>query len=241
MVSASLGCGGAEPEFDPGPKAHPRIVPVATLESEPSDISAIPRATPHADPGEGQEVRLGQRVHVDGSASTDDNGGALHFIWSLEQRPSLSQLELGTDAPFTPEGEGRISFLPDRMGTFGIGLVVEDQDSRSPQAFAFVRVLGPERMPVAHVSTSSVAHVGETVLFDASASENPLAHVSPLEFYWEPARLPEASRCLGTVTGEDGPELRFVPDVPGRYVFLLVVRAAGVESAVQYAGLDVAP
>lgn len=247
----SLACGGAESDLDePNPEnpiEAPRIddpdlvvSPVATLEPRRHiDPTAI-ILTPTANPGEVQEIVLGDRVHLDGAASTSPNAETLTYIWSVEQRPVGSFFELGEDAPITIEGLGLASFLPDHTGTWGVGLVVDDGVTRSPQSFVHIRVIGPSERPVAHVATSSSARVGEAVVVDGSGSTNPLEHVEALEFSWEPASLPEESRCLGTVEGIDQAQLSFIPDVAGRYVFVLQVEAAGIVSEPTYHGFDVA-
>lgn len=238
-TAACFGCGGEGPGPEDEPPSSGSEIPVARIEAAPAQDSVQPHSIPRADPGHFQEIRLGEVAHLDGRASTDDDGDPLSFLWSLEQRPVLSQLELGEDAPIAVEGEGLASFLPDRVGTFGVGLVVHDGESASEQAFALIRVMSPPEGPIAVCTTSTNARVGQPVVFDASSSQNPIPHVAPLEFAWEPARLPEASHCLGSVSAIDEPTLSFVPDVVGRYGFVVQVSAAGVQSEVLYVEVTV--
>lgn len=239
VLAGGLGCGGEGPGPDDEPLPVGDPIPTAETADAFDRFDELPHSAPRADPGGFQEIRLGELAHLDGRGSSDDDGDALAFIWSLEQRPVLSQLELGEDAPIVEEGDGLASFLPDRVGTFGVGLVVHDGEIPSAQAFALIRVMSPPTDPVVHCTTSTNARVGQPVIFDASTSENPIPHVAPLEFAWEPARLPEESRCLGSVNAIDEAQLSFVPDVVGRYGFIVQVSAAGVQSEIVYVEVNV--
>lgn len=242
-VAPAGACGGESPDEnlpldheDPDPSS-PVEAAAADFEADPS--AWAPRAVPWAHAGEPQETRLGDWVHLDGRGS----GGAamLGYTWSLERRAVGSQLTLGTLAPIVSDGEGQAEFLPDHTGTFGIGLVVDDGELSSAKSFVHVRVLAPLQGPVAACETSTGSRAGEEVRLDGSGSVNPLAHIEPLQYYWEPASLPEDSRCLGTVSEVDQPALTFVPDVPGEYVFVLLVSAAGQQSPPAWVSVHVAP
>lgn len=75
---------------------------------------------PIADAGVNQEVTAGTVVHLDASASSDADGDALAFAWSVKSIPSGSQAVLD-DAHHVAPG-----FLADLPGTYIFDLVVND-------------------------------------------------------------------------------------------------------------------
>lgn len=91
-----------------------------------------PNQPPTADAGPDQTVAIGDTVDLDGSGSSDPEGGELTFSWTLSAKPSESAAELSeaeTDSP---------SFTADVEGEYVIDLTVEDE--RGATATDTVRV-----------------------------------------------------------------------------------------------------
>ena len=75
---------------------------------------------PVADAGGNQAVTLGQIVHLNGIGSSDANGDALAYSWSVVSAPAGSTATLVGESTQTP------SFTADAAGTFVISLIVND-------------------------------------------------------------------------------------------------------------------
>lgn len=235
-LSVVWACGGEAPPQSSAPDPE-----LSVAEVEPNELDEVPSVLPRAQAEGPHDIRLGDWAWLDGRASVEVTGAPLQYLWSLARRATGSQMTLGEEAPIVSDGEGRAKFLPDRAGTFAAQLVVVEGELRSEPAFVHVRVLAPLAVPTAVCQTSTRAQVGEVVRFDGSGSTNPLEHIEPLQYYWEPAQLPEASRCLGTVSDVEQSSLSFVPDVPGEYVFMLYVHAAGQGGEPAFASVWVDP
>lgn len=75
---------------------------------------------PVANAGGNQAALIGQSVQINGSASSDANGDALSYSWSLQAKPTGSAAALSNIA-------GRnTSFTADQSGAFIVSLVVND-------------------------------------------------------------------------------------------------------------------
>ncbi len=101
-------------------------------ESATSGAIAVNRL-PVAHAGEGGILRAGTAITVNGSRSSDPDGDALTWRWSLAARPAGSTAALGASA-------GALAmFTPDRAGTYTARLIVNDglQDS-APADVSFV-------------------------------------------------------------------------------------------------------
>lgn len=75
---------------------------------------------PIADAGPAVSVPIGQMVALDGSKSFDANLDPLNFSWSIVAAPRYS------DAVIINPGEMTAQFIPDRIGTFVLQLIVND-------------------------------------------------------------------------------------------------------------------
>lgn len=99
------------------------VVRDAALDSAPSSVTitvSTANLPPVAEAGPAQTVAVGSRVVLNGSGSSDPNGDALRYQWSLTARPagSAATLRVRTD-PGT-------DFVADLEGIYIVSLVVND-------------------------------------------------------------------------------------------------------------------
>lgn len=159
-------------------------------------------------------VALEDEVTADGSASTDPSGQALSYIFRLTQRP------IGSEAVIQADG-ARASFLPDRAGTYEVGLRVRNETTTSEEVRASIVVDPPRnRPPVAHAGNDSGGHrLGTKVTLNGSLSSDPDG--DELSFAWDFVSRPEESEA--TIEDADQETAFFIPDVEGTYVVQLTV------------------
>jgi hypothetical protein len=87
-----------------------------TVTVQPAGVNTPPVART----GPAQTVDVGTMVTTDGSESSDADGDALAFRWSIESRPA------GSTAALSGVNLVQASFLPDLAGTYRVQLVVND-------------------------------------------------------------------------------------------------------------------
>ena len=102
-----------------------------------------PNAAPIANAGSAQNVVAGTLVTLDGSASTDADGDALTYAWTLTAKPAGSMAALSSTALAKP------TFTADLAGTYVATLVVNDGKLNSTNTSSVginatpVNVIGP--------------------------------------------------------------------------------------------------
>ncbi len=99
--------------------------------------SGVPNFAPIANAGGGRRIRAGTAVSLDGSASRDEDGDPLTFMWRVGAAPGGSVAQVvGGNTPMPV-------FTPDRAGTYGIELVVHDGTEPSPPSTVEVLACDP--------------------------------------------------------------------------------------------------
>ncbi|HEY5998117.1 MAG TPA: PKD domain-containing protein [bacterium] len=97
------------------------VVNDGLLASEPDSVALdCTNSAPVADAGPDRAARLGERVRLDGTASSDVDGDPLSFAWAFTARPAGSAAALDDPAAPSP------SFTADRTGSYALTLVVDD-------------------------------------------------------------------------------------------------------------------
>ncbi|MCU0736254.1 MAG: PKD domain-containing protein, partial [Methylotetracoccus sp.] len=133
--------GTATPGFDvdqPGRYEVELTVEDGQAASDPDTVVVdTENSRPVADAGPPQTATVGAEVHLDGRASTDADGDALDFAWSLLAMPNGSQAELAD--PLRPVSR----LIPDVPGSYVAQLIVNDGQLASAPDTAEVTVSAP--------------------------------------------------------------------------------------------------
>jgi hypothetical protein len=182
-------------------------------------LITVGNTAPLAAAGPDQRVARGATVTLDGSGSTDVDGDALTYAWTLTSVPDGS-----TAALSNPDGV-TTTFVADRSGTYVAQLVVSDGSSLSlPDT---VSITTENVAPVADAGPGQTARVGQVVLLNGAGSSD--ADGDALTFRWSFASRPDGS--VATLTDATAIAPSFVPDLPGEYVLQLIVNDGTLTSA----------
>ncbi len=176
---------------------------------------------PTANAGPDQSVGVGSVVGIDGSASSDPDGDALIFQWSIVSKPEGSVA--GIQDPAAPSS----LFVADVAGQFVIQLIVNDGRSPSAPDVMVVDATARNVTPTARAGADRSVNVGDVVTLDGRASTDPEA--SPLGYAWSFVTVPNGSAAV--LAPASSPQPSFVADVAGAYVARLVVSDGVTASA----------
>lgn len=126
----------------PGAYVIELVVGQGDLKSEPVRITITALANhintpPVADAGQDQAVNIGDIVRLDGGNSSDADGDALGYDWSLRSRPADSSAELVDPALAMP------SLTPDQAGDYVVQLVVNDGQNGSEADTVTITAVAP--------------------------------------------------------------------------------------------------
>jgi len=187
-------------------------------------VNDVNRA-PVADAGPDQNVQTGQVVGLDGSDSFDPDGDMISFEWTVEW--SLTAVPAGSllsDADLTGRDTPSPSFTPDVDGVYVVELVVNDGPLDSDPDTVEISATTPNTPPNADAGPDQSVELGDLVLLDGSASNDPDDGPEPLGFLWSFLQLP-AQSALGDadIAGGDQAQAQFTPDVVGDYLVNLQV------------------
>jgi hypothetical protein len=125
---------------------------------------------PVADAGLSQSAILGELVSLDGSGSYDLNkGDTLTYGWSVASAPAGSAAQIGNPAAMST------AFVPDRVGSYRIQLVVSDGQLSSEPSFCEIAVVTRETQIVTDIqdAEASIASL-DPVVFDNPSMQNAL-------------------------------------------------------------------
>lgn len=104
---------------------HSSAIHTVTVTATAPVVAPVTNAPPSANAGGSRSVIAGTSVILDGSGSTDPNGDALTYVWTLVSKPSGSNTTLSNAATRSP------TFRADVAGTYTVSLVVSDGKSQS--------------------------------------------------------------------------------------------------------------
>lgn len=171
----------------------------------------IPNTLPLANAGQDQSVLVGAQVTLDGGQSTDADGDLLSFDWHLIEAPpgSLANLD-------NPEGL-TTTFEVDKFGDYRIQLIVDDGRDASLPDEAIVSTYNSA--PAADAGPDQQAFVSDLVVLNGGGSTD--FDGDTLAYFWSIVSTPEGS--VAVLSDPSGVLPDFSPDLPGEYIFELVV------------------
>ena len=106
--------GGESEEVTQDAKTPNRQVPVVAV------VEEVPNTPPTANAGADQSVRIGRSVTITGVGEDLDEESELTFAWTISSMPS------GSAQTLADSSSEKVSFTPDKVGTYALELVVSD-------------------------------------------------------------------------------------------------------------------
>lgn len=176
---------------------------------------------PVANAGAAQSVLVKSTVSLNGAASSDANGDALTYAWTLSSKPPGSTAALANSTSVNP------TFLPDVAGSYVASLVVNDGKLSSTASTITVTAAVANVAPVANAGVAQNVVAGNAVTLDGSASSD--ANGDALTYAWTLTSKPAGSAAVLAASTSAKPTL--TADVAGTYVATLVVNDGKLNSA----------
>lgn len=192
----------------------------ANIQSIPDEVIISTQNTaPVAHAGENQSVKLGSKVILDGSQSTDVDGDSLSYKWTLTHAPKQSLAKLHRANSAHP------SLITDKQGMYSIQLNVHDGHQLSEPSIVTLSTLNSA--PVANAGHDQTAEVNTEITLDASESYD--VDGNALRYTWTLLSAPKGSQAA--IKAAHVPTPTFKIDQAGSYVAQLVVHDALSDSA----------
>ncbi len=173
---------------------------------------------PVARPGANRTVTVGTAVTLDGTASTDSDGHALTYTWSLLSKPAGSSTLLAGSTSPNP------SIQVDLPGDYIIQLIVNDGFLDS--APATITISTNDVPPVANPGANQVVTAGTTVQLNGTGSTNSINHA--LTYKWSILSQPTGGSA--TLSDNTAAQPTFIANVSGLYVVQLIVNDSYLDS-----------
>jgi hypothetical protein len=165
---------------------------------------------PVANAGPPRLLAVGSPLQLDGSASSDRDGGPLTYRWKLTKKPRKSRVSLSAEDSVNSQ------FTPDQAGVYGLQLEVTD--SASARSGAKMLFSTRAAAPVAVAGADQTVAVGATVNLEQQSYD---PDGGSLTYSWSLKGKPKGSKARLGGARTATPSL--VPDVPGGYLVSLVV------------------
>jgi MYXO-CTERM domain-containing protein len=208
-----VACSSGLEKYEGDTASHDLESGVTPGETGPIDSAEDGNHAPVADAGDDQEALVGQIVELDGSGSSDADGDALDYTWTLDERPSGSSTALINASFADPQ------FIPDAPGTYRISLVVSDGAVDSAADTVTVTAAEQNGVPVANAGPDQTVTPGQTIYLDASGSTDPDG--DSLQYAWTLTSRPGGSSAA--LIGPTSVAPTFVADLAGTYEASLTV------------------
>jgi hypothetical protein len=182
--------------------------------------ASVVNAAPVANAGTNQSVILGT-VTLDGSASSDANGDAITYKWTLLNKPTNSNAALSSATSAKP------TFTADIAGVYVFSLQVNDGKVDSAVTTVSVNASAANVAPVANAGANQSVVLGSVTL-DGSASSD--ANGDTLTYKWALLSKPTNSNAVLATATSAKPTITV--DLAGVYVFSLQVNDGKLDSPV---------
>ncbi|MCH8845003.1 MAG: fibronectin type III domain-containing protein, partial [SAR324 cluster bacterium] len=188
------------------------------------DVNA--NTAPVADAGPDQNVKTGDLVTMDGSASTDADGDPISYLWSFVSMPEGSAAALADATVVNP------AFTADLDGAYVVQLTVNDGVADSTADFVTITAtaVGTNATPTANAGADQNVTTGSQVTLDGSSSSD--ADLDTLAYLWSIVSLPTGSAAVLSDATVVNPA--FTADIAGDYVVQLVVNDRNVDSTADF-------
>ena len=186
-------------------------------------VASAANAAPVAYAGVAQSVQAATLVTLNGAGSTDANGDALTYLWTLSAKPA------GSSAVLTGATSASPTFPADIAGTYVATLVVNDGlvSSAASTVSVIATDVTSNATPVASAGTAQSVVAGATVVLNGTASSDEDA--DPLTYAWALTAKPVGSSAI--LSGANTAAPTFTADMAGSYVATLVVNDGKASSA----------
>ena len=164
------------------------------------DTVIITTPNPLADAGPDQSVSVNDTVTLDGSGSSDPDGDALAFLWSIVSTPDGSAAMLSDPTAVMP------SFVADLAGIYVVQLIVNDGTLASaPDTVMITATMLPQTgIPLicGDLTSGSIDVPGETDLFTFSGQAGDLITITLSETSNWGSSINDARATVFTPTGD---------------------------------------
>ena len=191
--------------------------------------AAVANAAPVANAGQVQNILVTAYVTLNGSNSSDANGDALTYSWTLINKPGGSVAVLRNATSAMP------TFTADVAGAYVASLVVNDGKVNSTSAIVTVNAAVANAAPVANAGPSQNVTVGATVTLNGSNSSD--ANGDALTYGWTLTSKPAGSAAVISSATAISPT--FFADVAGTYVASLKVNDGKLDSSISNVSVTV--
>jgi hypothetical protein len=168
-------------------------------------------AAPTANAGPDQNVIVREVVTLNGNGSSDADGDALTYAWSMISIPE------GSNAALSDPGAVRPFFTADLPGTYMIRLIVNDGTVSSDADS--VSVVATRTRPISNAGADQTVPSGTEVRLDGSGSRDP--NGGTLRYQWTFVTRPIGSNA--SVSNASSVNPTFLADVEGTYEIDLIV------------------
>ncbi len=174
---------------------------------------------PVADAGPDLVIGAGAAVPLSALNSSDPNGDALTYSWSVIAAPDSVQLADSTAV--------QTNFIAIAVGEYRFRLRVSDGELSDEDEVVILVRASSNLPPIADAGEDQQVAQGSLVVLDGSGSSDPDGDVFDLRYHWSIGRVPG-----GTVALSDTAAVQpsFVAELPGEYVFGLSVSDGSLTS-----------
>lgn len=183
--------------------------------------AATPNSEPTADAGSDQNISTTSLVTLNGGASSDPDGDALSYSWSLTIVPKGSNASLANPTNVAP------TFTADLDGAYTAQLIVNDGNVDSIADTVTITATTANSAPVANAGPDQ--NIATTTLVTLNGSASSDSDGDTISYSWLLTTAPTGSNA--SLSNQTSVSPTFTADVDGSYVVQLTVNDGIVDSA----------